>query len=315
MLAKESISYRTLSVVGFPLSLTIFIGIIFGLNTMETDLSLFLYLILLRVIAIVFCTFFEKLIPYRTGHKFEKGEFKTDATFYLFNNFLVIPAISFFHVTIVRMVLESFGYEDGLGLSTLPLYQEAIIAFFLMEFFGYWAHRLVHVNNFLWRGHATHHSPSSIYWLNNFRNNFMSYLVAFALVYTPMYILGVSKEFLILRFSIFMLLAPYQHINADFRLGFLNYIFSAAPNHRFHHSQNPAEANSNFGLMTNFFDIIHGTFIHGDHFKKDSKMGLFSEIEGYKKHDFVYQELAPWSKKLRQKKSQKLVPIETQRVF
>lgn len=315
MLAKNSISYKVLSIAGFPLSFIIFIGIICEINILDSDLSLFVYFVILRVIAIAFCTFFEKLIPYNTEHKFEKGELKTDITFYLSNNFLLIPVIAYFHVTVVRFFLESFGYENGLGLSSLPVYLEAVIAFLLMEFLGYWAHRLVHVNYFLWRGHATHHSPSSIYWMNNFRNNFMSYLVAFALVYTPMYILGVSKEFLILRFSIFMLLAPYQHINADFRLGFLNYVFSVAPNHRFHHSQNPAEANSNFGLMTNLFDIIHGTFIRGDHFKKDSKMGLFSEIEGYKKHNFVYQELAPWSKKLRQKKSQELVPIATQRVF
>lgn len=315
MLAKNSISYKVLSIAGFPLSLIIFIGIIYEINILDSDLSLFVYFVILRVIAIAFCTFFEKLIPYNTEHKFEKGELKTDITFYSFNNFLVIPVVAYFHVTIVRFFLESFGYENGLGLSSLPLYVEAVIAFFLIEFFAYWTHRFFHMNFFLWRGHATHHTPSSIYWMNNFRNNFLSYLVAFALVYTPMYILGVSKEFLILRFSIFILLAPYQHINADFRLGFLNYIFCMAPNHRFHHSQNSAEANSNFGLITSIFDIIHGTFIHGDHFKKDSKMGLFSEIEGYKKHNFIYQELAPWSKKLRKKKSQKLVPIETQRVF
>ena len=33
-----------------------------------------------------------------------------------------------------------------------------VIAFFALDFAGYWVHRLQHVTNFFWNGHIVHHS-------------------------------------------------------------------------------------------------------------------------------------------------------------
>src|SRR5258708_18527923 len=33
-----------------------------------------------------------------------------------------------------------------------------IVAFFSLDFAGYWVHRLQHVTNFFWNGHIVHHS-------------------------------------------------------------------------------------------------------------------------------------------------------------
>ncbi|WP_299495022.1 sterol desaturase family protein [uncultured Shewanella sp.] len=302
MLKKGFLPYTLVSTLGFPVSLILFTFISWEIFTLEPSISIFFYFLILRVIAAVFCLSFESLIPFDKEQPFEKNELKTDFLFYITNNFLLIPVIAVFHVTLCFWVIEALDYQNTFSLSNLPIYWEIVIGFFLMEYLSYWAHRLVHTQPLLWRGHATHHSPTSMYWLNNFRNNLLSYLVAFALVYTPMYLLGISKEFLIFRFSIFILLAPYQHINADFKMGCLNYIFSAATNHRFHHSKNPKQANANFGLMVIIFDILHGTFINGDKYDKKIKMGLFSEVKGYKKHDFVFQELAPYRSSLWKKK-------------
>ncbi|WP_298769241.1 sterol desaturase family protein [uncultured Shewanella sp.] len=294
MLNKGTLLYKLVSILGFPISLILFTFISWTIFTLDPALSVFIYFLILRLIAAFFCLSFEFLIPFDKEQPFEKNELKTDFLFYMTNNFLLIPVIAVLHVTFCFWIIDAMGYQNDFSLSNLPIYWEIAIGFLLMEYLSYWAHRLVHTQPLLWRGHATHHSPSSMYWLNNFRNNLLSYLVAFALVYTPMYLLGISKEFLIFRFSIFILLAPYQHINADFKMGFLNYIFSAATNHRFHHSKNPKQANANFGLMVIFFDILHGTFINGDKYDKKIKMGLFSEVKGYRKHDFVFQELAPY---------------------
>ncbi|MCL1125070.1 sterol desaturase family protein [Shewanella surugensis] len=315
MLKKGNISYQFISILGFPVSLTLFTLISWQLFTLDPGLSVVLYFLILRVIAAIFCLSFEYFIPFDKAQPFEKNELKTDTFFYITNNFLLVPAIAIFHISLCFWVIEALDYQHSFSLSSLSIYWEIIIGFLLMEYLSYWAHRLVHTQPLLWRGHATHHSPTSMYWLNNFRNNLLSYLVAFALVYTPMYLLGISKEFLIFRFSIFILLAPYQHINADFKMGFFNYIFSAAPNHRFHHSKNPKQANANFGLMVVIFDILHGTFINGDKYDKKIKMGLFSEVKGYKKHDFVFQELAPyrsslWKKTLVESKRSLNIPTE-----
>ena len=51
----------------------------------------------------------------------------------------------------------------------------------------------------------------------------------------------------------------YQHCNVDLKLGPLNYIFSMAELHRWHHSLSMEEANHNFGNNIIFWDIVFGT--------------------------------------------------------
>ena len=68
-----------------------------------------------------------------------------------------------------------FDVKDVLGLSITFLSYEWLvskialqhlevnvfsyfIAFFVIDFYGYWSHRLAHQINFLWNKHAIHHS-------------------------------------------------------------------------------------------------------------------------------------------------------------
>ena len=51
----------------------------------------------------------------------------------------------------------------------------------------------------------------------------------------------------------------YQHCNVDVKLGPLNYIFSMAELHRWHHSLTLEEANSNYGNNIIFWDLVFGT--------------------------------------------------------
>ena len=51
----------------------------------------------------------------------------------------------------------------------------------------------------------------------------------------------------------------FQHCNVHLRLGPLNWVFSMAELHRWHHSPDSAEANHNYGGNLILWDIVFGT--------------------------------------------------------
>jgi len=51
----------------------------------------------------------------------------------------------------------------------------------------------------------------------------------------------------------------FQHANIALQLGPLNWIFSMAELHRWHHSRTREEAHSNFGANLILWDVIFGT--------------------------------------------------------
>ena len=58
------------------------------------------------------------------------------------------------------------------------------------------------------------------------------------------------------------LITPAQHANIDFRLGFLNWIFSCTDVHRWHHSTVAAEQNQNYGNVLVIWDLVFGTYFN-----------------------------------------------------
>ena len=51
----------------------------------------------------------------------------------------------------------------------------------------------------------------------------------------------------------------FQHANLPLRLGPLNWVFSMAELHRWHHSKLPKESDTNFGNNLIIWDVLFGT--------------------------------------------------------
>ncbi len=86
--------------------------------------------------------------------------------------------------------LVDAGVKLGLGYlviiysppaQALPLWASAILAILMVEFFGYWYHRLGHEIHFLWKIHSIHHVPDKVNLLNNNTANFLN--IAFGIKY------------------------------------------------------------------------------------------------------------------------------------
>src|SRR5262249_17302339 len=75
----------------------------------------------------------------------------------------------------------------------------------------------------------------------------------------PLVVLG-AEPALFTLFSVFSAAHSFlQHSNVDVRLGPLNYVFSMAEVHRWHHARPLPRSNANYGQQVLVWDLIFGT--------------------------------------------------------
>jgi sterol desaturase/sphingolipid hydroxylase (fatty acid hydroxylase superfamily) len=141
-----------------------------------------------------------------------------------------------------------------------PLLAQLPLAWVVVELFAYWPHRWLHEVPWLWRLHATHHSPERLYWLNATRAHPLEHVFRGLIGAVPLALAGATPELIALSVLSDGVIGLFQHANVDFRLGPLDYVFSAAPVHRWHHSRARAEADHNFGDSFIFWDVVFGTY-------------------------------------------------------
>jgi sterol desaturase/sphingolipid hydroxylase (fatty acid hydroxylase superfamily) len=142
----------------------------------------------------------------------------------------------------------------------LPIVVQLALALVIAELPQYWLHRLQHEHDALWRFHAVHHSAPRLYWVNAARFHPLDLALLYAVGYVPLLALGCPEEVLALFFLFDGVFGMLQHSNVDARLGPLNYLFSMAEPHRWHHSRELNEANTNYGSNLTVWDVLFGTF-------------------------------------------------------
>ncbi len=155
----------------------------------------------------------------------------------------------------------------GMGLwpDAWPLGGQVVLALVIAEFGQYWVHRIAHERSaWLWRLHAVHHSAHRLYWLNSGRFHPLDNLLLYLASSVPLVLMGVGAEALAGALLVTGVHGMFQHANIDLRLGPLNYVFSMAELHRFHHSLDTDQANHNYGANLIGWDLLFGTFYWPD---------------------------------------------------
>ncbi len=155
-----------------------------------------------------------------------------------------------------------------------PIVLQLCMAMAISGLGEYWAHRLLHETPWLWRLHATHHSPKRLYFLNASRFHPLDVVLLYSLFFVPLLLLGVGPEVMLLQTVWIMIHGMYQHCNVHLRLGPLNWIFSMAELHRWHHSLKLEEANTNYGNNILLWDIVFGTVYWPRHTDASPDIGL-----------------------------------------
>ncbi len=202
----------------------------------------------------------ERLFPHVPSWNRSYGDVGTDSAHYvsiIASGAVYNPALALFGATLGAWLAPLVG--ASLWPTTWPLLGQLALALVLGELGTYWVHRFQHEWPLLWRFHATHHSAPRLYWLNAARFHFLDIFMNSVLLVVPLVTLGAQPEifFLVALFS--TVHGIFQHANMKLRLGPLNWIFSMAELHRWHHSRLMEESNTNYGQNLIVWDIVFGT--------------------------------------------------------
>ncbi len=256
------ISKSLVSKTVYPLSLAGAVLIHFSLINNGWSLAVATYLPI--IFASVLIITLEWMVPERKEWRPSISEFRLDSMYMGFVQMLVPMMLTIFTAQVLMRFLQPT--PTNIWPHHLhPLIQIAIILV-TAEFFHYWLHRAGHEWPLLWRLHAIHHSPKLLYWLNVGRFHPLEKFLQFFADILPFMLLGVSEEVMALYFVFYAVNGFFQHCNIRLRFGWLNFLFSTAELHRWHHSIDIGESNKNYGNNLIIWDLIFGTwFLPRDH--------------------------------------------------
>ena len=135
-----------------------------------------------------------------------------------------------------------------------------VIAFFALDFAGYWTHRINHEYNIFWNNHIVHHSSEEFNLACALRQSISSIFKIFAIFLLPAAFLGVPPEVIGVVAPLHLFAQFWYHTQHIRSLGFLEKIIVTPAHHRVHHAINPEYLDKNYGQIFIFWDKWFGTF-------------------------------------------------------
>ncbi len=134
-----------------------------------------------------------------------------------------------------------------------------ILAFFLYDFFYYWAHRAGHEVNLLWAAHVVHHSSEEFNLSTALRQSSTNTIFYWAF-YLPMALLGIPVSVFAVTVLISLLYQFWIHTRLIPKLGWFETVFNTPSHHRVHHGQNAYCIDKNYAATLIIWDRMFGTF-------------------------------------------------------
>jgi sterol desaturase/sphingolipid hydroxylase (fatty acid hydroxylase superfamily) len=173
-------------------------------------------------------------------------------------------------------------------INSQNLIVQVLIALFILDFFGYCRHRLMH-SKYLWPFHSIHHSSRQIDWLSTERNHPINFLIIVTLnliaiiaVFDFLYVATLSV--LIRRSYGF-----FVHSNIKVCYGPLDTIFVSPLFHRWHHTDAKEGEGKNFAIMFSFIDVLFGSYRLPKGKEDPGSFGIFqAEIPNELWAQFIY---------------------------
>ena len=135
-----------------------------------------------------------------------------------------------------------------------------VIAFFALDFAGYWVHRLAHTVNFFWNNHIVHHSSEEFNLACALRQSISVYFRIYAFLLIPAAMFGVPQQVIAVVAPLHLFAQFWYHTQHIHKMGWLEYIIVTPAHHRVHHAINPEYLDKNYGQIFIFWDRMFGTF-------------------------------------------------------
>lgn len=236
----------------------------------------------------------ERYIPYEVEWLEGDGETATSIGHTLLTKGLVqLAAVAgaIFPMVTANVLQPLAAMRFDMWPSDLPMVVQVALAVTIAEFGLYWAHRIAHETVFFWRFHALHHSVVRLWVVNTGRFHVADSLFKIALSQIPLYFMGAPLQVFWWLGAVTAFIGILTHCNVDMKTGLLDYVFSTPRLHRWHHSKQLPEGNTNYGENLVIFDVIFGSYHNPDR-PSSTDIGIKGEIA----KGFVPQLLQPFTK-------------------
>ncbi|MGZ9718733.1 sterol desaturase family protein [Rhizobium miluonense] len=207
----------------------------------------------------------ERYIPYERRWLLSDGEMANDIAHTLLTKGLVqLMALlgAVFPMFTAIVLLPLTGAQLDIWPMTLPMLLQVAMGVLIAEFGLYCSHRIAHERLFFWRFHALHHSVTRLWVINTGRFHIADSLFKVALSQLPLFLLGAPLPVFLWLGAVTAFMGILTHCNVDMRTGFFDYIFSTPRLHRWHHSKDIREGNTNYGENVVFLDLLFGTYFN-----------------------------------------------------
>ncbi|MBW9051432.1 sterol desaturase family protein [Rhizobium mesosinicum] len=244
--------------------------------------------------AVILLFLLERIIPYEQRWLEADGETANDIAHTVLTKGLVqLAALSaaIFPMLAAGLLQPLAAMQFRLWPSSWPMILQATLAVIIAEFGLYWAHRIAHERLFFWRFHALHHSVTRLWVINTGRFHVIDSLFKIALSQIPLYLLGAPLQVFWWLGAVTAFIGILTHCNVDMRTGPFDFVFSTPRLHRWHHSKDLREGNTNYGENVVLFDQLFGTYFNPDR-PSSTDIGIKGQIAP----GFVSQLTQPFTK-------------------
>jgi len=150
-------------------------------------------------------------------------------------------------------------FHAGSFVTSLPIWQQGLLALVVADFVGYWTHRAFHRGR-LWPFHAVHHSSKQLDWLSSVRVHPVNDVLPAIARVVPLLLLGFDPLVLAGVVPFFALYALLLHANVPWSFGPLRFVIASPSFHRWHHTNAAQGRDRNFAGLLPIFDLVFGTF-------------------------------------------------------
>lgn len=276
---------------GWPL--VFFFGLVGARFAFDSDHPMAWFTVV-YAIAVAMLFIMERVIPYEGRWLEADGETFNDIAHTLLTKGLVqvaALAAALFPMIAAGFLQPLATLQFSFWPSALPFVLQVALAVIIAEFGLYWSHRIAHERLFFWRFHALHHSVTRLWVVNTGRFHVIDSLFKVALSQAPLYFLGAPLQIFWWLGAVTAFAGILTHCNVDMRTRVFDYVFSTPRLHRWHHSKDIREGNTNYGENIVLFDQIFGTYHNPDR-PSSTEIG----IKGQVAKGFLAQLAQPFSK-------------------
>lgn len=199
----------------------------------------------------------EVLVPLHDRRR-KLGAYATDLTEALGNRALIIP-VTTAAVAVMEPVV-TWLTPEAVPRAVAGLAWPARLGLLLVltDLAGYLSHRALHRVPALWRLHQVHHSSEHVDWLATSRGHALDLAFVLSALAVPSLVLGAPTEGGVV--IAFLFVYPFVvHANARIPLQWMERIFVSPRFHHWHHAEDVAGHDRNFGTLLTVWDRLFRT--------------------------------------------------------